>query len=492
MVYDRFKSSSQKLVITMWKPDRSSKKPIFQQISEEIERKIACDEYPPGSALPSERKLADQLGVNRSTVVQAYEELRSTGMIESVKGSGTKVSKYKLGSSINTPNWRNYLDGGTFMPNLPTIRRIRSELRKDSPIIDFASGELSPDLFPLEAVRQLLQEETFSAVLGYDDPQGYLPLRRVLVSLLSSKLNVQTTESSILITSGSQQSLYLIAQCLLSPGDAIAIEDPSYCYSLPMFQSAGLRLFRLPVHPEHGIDPDDIIALHRQHRLRMIFLNPSFQNPTGRVMSTDQQKRILKVTADLGIPIVEDDPFSLTAFDGNPPKPLKSLDSAGQVLYIGSLSKMAASGFRIGWLVAPHSVVSRLADARQQMDFGLSVIPQWVASEFIRSGRLERQLDFLQSSLFHKMHRLCATLKERLSDHISFTMPEGGLNLWCKLNGETDADKLLEEAVRRGVIYVPGSVFGSERGYIRLSYARPETGLIEPGIERLAEAIRSL
>lgn len=476
----------------MWKPDRSSKKPIFQQISEEIERKIACHEYPPGSVLPSERKLAEELGVNRSTVVLAYGELRAAGQIESVKGSGTRVSRYKLGASLQTPNWRKYLDGGTFMPNLPTIRRIRSELRKEAPLIDFASGELSPDLFPLEAVRQLMREETFSAVLGYDDPQGYGPLRQVLVGLLREKLNVRATESSILVTSGSQQSLYLITQCLLSPGDAVAIEDPSYCYSLPMFQSAGLRLFRLPVHPEGGVDPADIVALHRQHRLRMIFLNPSFQNPTGSVMGTEQQLRLLKATAELGIPIVEDDPFSLTAFDGNPPKPLKSLDSAGQVLYIGSLSKIAASGFRIGWLVAPRSVVSRLADARQQIDFGLSVIPQWVASELIRTGRLEEQLDVLQRSLFYKMHRLCASLKERLADKLSFSMPDGGLSLWCKLNESIDADKLLEEALRRGVIYVPGDVFGSERGYIRLSYARPEEKLIEPGVERLAAAIRSL
>lgn len=476
-------------MMRMWKPDRNSPTPLFRQIVEDIERRIACGEYPPGSSLPSERKLAEQLGVNRSTVVQAYAELRAAGRIESMTGSGTRISR--ASTDALTPNWRKYLDSGTFMPNLPTLRRIRSELRKPSPLIDFASGELSPDLFPLQAVQRLLRERPFDAVLGYDDPQGYLPLRQALVGLLKEELGVLTTESSVLITSGSQQSLYLIAQCLLSPGDAIAIEDPSYCYSLPMFRSAGLRVFRLPVHPETGVDPDHIAALHREHRLRMIFLNPSFQNPTGLVMSADRQRQIWEMAAKLGIPIVEDDPFGLTAFDGAAPKPLKTIDSNGQVLYVGSLSKIAASGFRIGWLVAPQSVVSRLADARQQMDFGLSVIPQWTAAEFIRSGGLQTQLGHLRQSLFLKMHRLASALEEHLPDRLAFRLPEGGLNLWCQLDSRTDPDKLLEEAVRRGVIYVPGSVFGSERGYIRLSFARPAEEQLEQGVRRLAEAIRS-
>ncbi|MDF2962616.1 MAG: PLP-dependent aminotransferase family protein, partial [Paenibacillus sp.] len=252
----------------MWKPDRSSKKPIYQQITDDMERRISYGEFPPGSSLPSERKLADQLGVNRSTVVQAYEELRASGLVESSKGSGTRVSKHKWGiTPKQTPNWKQYVEGGTFLPNLPFIRRIREELRKGDSLIDFASGELSPDLFPNQIIRELLQKQPFQEQLGYEDPQGFSPLRESLVTFLERHLHIHTTDSSILITSGSQQSLYLITQCLLSPGDAVAIEDPSYCYSLPMFQSAGLRLFRLPVD-EHGIDPGDIISLYRQHRIR--------------------------------------------------------------------------------------------------------------------------------------------------------------------------------------------------------------------------------
>jgi GntR family transcriptional regulator of abcA and norABC len=474
----------------MWKPDRSNKKPIYQQITDYMEHRISFGEFPPGSMLPSERKLADLLGVNRSTVVQAYEELRASGLVERSKGSGTRVSKHKWGISLKqTPNWKQYVVGGTFLPNLPFIRRIREELRKGESIIDLASGELSPDLFPNQVISELLQQQPFQENLGYEDPQGYPPLRESLVPFLERHLHINTTESSILITSGSQQSLYLITQCLLSPGDAVAIEDPSYCYSLPMFQSAGLRLFRLPVD-EYGIDPDDIIPLYRQHRIRMLFLNPNYQNPTGTILAMHRRIRLLEIAAQLGIPIVEDDPFTMTAFDGNPPPTLKSLDTTGNVLYIGSLSKIAASGLRIGWLIAPHAVVSRLTDARQQMDFGLSSIPQWVANHFIKDGQLVNQVIHLRKALFDKRNEMNQGLQHILHDYISFTSPQGGLNMWCRINGQVDDVRLLDEAIKRGVIFVPGSVYGSDQGYIRLSFARPRFDEIIPGLQLLKEALQ--
>ncbi|SDO78645.1 DNA-binding transcriptional regulator, MocR family, contains an aminotransferase domain [Paenibacillus sp. yr247] len=474
----------------MWKPDRSIKKPIYQQIADFMERRISFGEFPPGSTLPSERKLADYLEVNRSTVVLAYAELRASGIVESAKGSGTRVTKHKWGiAPKQTPNWKTYVEGGTFLPNLPFIRRIREELRKGSGIIDFASGELSDDLFPNEIVRELLQKQPFQEQLGYDDPQGYSPLRETLVSFLEQHLHIHSTDSSILITSGSQQSLYLITQCLLSPGDAVAIEDPSYCYSLPMFQSAGLRLFRLPVD-DRGINPEDIVTLHRQHRIRMLFLNPNFQNPTGSVIAPERRIRLLEIASELGIPIVEDDPFTLTALNGDPPPTLKSLDQTGNVLYIGSLSKIAASGLRIGWLIAPQAVVNRLTDARQQMDFGLSRIPQWVANQFIADGHCENQINLLRKGLLKKRNELMRGLQDIMSDYITYTPPKGGLNLWCKINREVDDFKLLDEAIKRGVLFVPGSVYGSDQDCIRISFARPRFEEIIPGLTHLYEALQ--
>lgn len=477
----------------MWKPDRNGKKALFEQIADHLEQRISYGEFPPGSQLPSERKLAEQLGVNRSTVILAFAELRSLGIIESRTGSGTRVSTSKWGATPkHTPNWNRFAEGGSFLPNLPFMRKIREALIQHSALIDFASGELSADLAPTVEIANLMREHEYTSYLGYDNPQGSHPLRQALVEYLLNHRGIRTTESSILITLGSQQSLYLITQCLLSPGDAVAIEDPSYCYSLPMFQSAGLRLHRLPVD-SHGVQPDDIRALWKKHRIKMVFLNPNYQNPTGTVLSGERRKRILEIASEVGLPVVEDDPFGLTAYDSVPPQPLKAMDTIGSVLYIGSFSKIAASGLRIGWLVAPHSVVERLADARQQMDFGLSVIPQQVAGQLLKSPFFDPHLDRLRMQLRFKRDLLIAALQKELPDLIRFTAPEGGLHLWCKLVPENIPDsKLLEESIKKGTVFVPGSVYGSDSGYVRFTFARPKTEEIAPGISLFAQALREL
>ncbi|TVY06707.1 MocR-like pyridoxine biosynthesis transcription factor PdxR [Paenibacillus cremeus] len=476
----------------MWHIDRESDIPVYRQIADDLERRIMYGELPPGSVLPSERKLAQELKVNRSTIVQAYDELLATGLIESHRGSGRKVGTTHWGiSPLRTPNWRQYAEGGSFLPNLPVIRKIRHEKQHRSTLIDMAGGELSPDLFPAEALKRMTRELDFAGSLGYADPQGDEGLRARLVSYLYDYHRIRTTEDSILVTSGSQQSLYLIAQCLLSPGDAVAVEAPSYYFSLPMFQSAGLRFIRLPVDGE-GICPDDIPELHRKHRLRMIIVNPNYQNPTGTVMSAERRLRLLELAAEHGIPIVEDDPFSLTAFDEAPPLPLKALDRSSSVLYIGSMSKIVASGLRIGWLVAPQTIVQRLADARQQMDFGLSVLPQWLAAQYVGSEPFGQHLTQLREALRRKRDLTVAILERELAGEISFSVPKGGLNLWCSLHGEVDDSQLLEASIRRGILYTPGSVFGSGPGHARFAYARPREAELARGLAAFAEAWRAV
>lgn len=475
----------------MWQPDRHSRQPLYEQIAADLQRRISNGEFPPGSLLPSERKLAERLGVNRSTVVAAYDELRSIGLVESRTGSGTRVNEIRRGTlSLHAPDWGRYAEDGSFLPNLPYMRKIREAVARDSSLIDLASGELSADLAPSGEFAALLGHYHYDAYWGYDNPQGYLPLRQALVAYLDRYRGIRTSETSLMITSGSQQSLYLITQCLLSPGDAVAVEDPSYCYSLPMFQSAGLRPFRLPVG-DQGINPEDIYALYRKHRIKMLFLNPNFQNPTGTVLGPERRKRLLEIASELGLPIVEDDPFSLTAFERDVPAALKAEDAGGSILYIGSFSKIAASGLRIGWMVAPRSVVERLADARLQMDFGLSVIPQQLAAEFIKSASFEPHLERLRKGLRMKRDLLAEAIQERLPGLVAFDSPRGGLSLWCKLLREVHDGKLLDEALKRGLAYVPGSVYGSETGFVRFAFARPQESEIADGIARFAEALRN-
>lgn len=278
---------------------------------------------------------------------------------------------------------------------------------------------------------------------------------------------------------------------MLKPGDAIAIEDPSYCYSLPMFKSAGLKIFRLPVD-QHGMNPDDLIDLRKKHRIRMVFLNPDYQNPTGTVLSLARRKKVLELSSEFGIPIVEDDPYSLTSFNGEVNPTLKSMDQNGNVLYVSSLSKIVASGLRIGWVIGPTRVIERLADAKQQVDFGHSVFTQWVANQFLESEDFHTHITMLRGQLKQRRDELIRKLEEILGDQIEFFVPEGGIHLWCKVQGTFDEYHLLGESIQNGVAFVPGSVLGSKSEYIRFTFGRANVEQIQLGVTRFAETLNEI
>jgi DNA-binding transcriptional MocR family regulator len=357
--------------------------------------------------------------------------------------------------------------------------------------VNLASGELSPELMPDNHFKNILATQSFMGSLGYDHPQGNDDLRKTLVSHVKENKNIETDTSSILITSGAQQALHLIVECLLKPGDAVAIEDPSYTYSLPLFQSAGLRTFLLPVD-KNGANPEDLLLLHKKQRIRMVFLNPDYQNPTGTILSLSRRKKFLEISTEYGIPIIEDDPYSLTSYNNEVNATLKSLDENGNVLYISSLSKIVASGLRIGWIIGPPQVIQRLADAKQQVDFGHSVFPQWIANEFLGSEYFNSHINMIRKQLKLRRDELVLSLKKIMGEQVDFLTPEGGIHLWCKVDPTINEHKLLEESIKNGVAFVPGSILGSNKGFIRFTYGRGQLDLIRKGIVRFAESLNHL
>jgi len=474
-----------------WKPDRNAKKAIYKQLAEYIENGIADGTFPPDKPLPSERSLAKDLNINRSTVVSAYDELESNGLIQRNRGSGTTISKDIWGiTKKRIPSWNRYIEAGSFLPNLPVIQRIRKEAVEHK-LINLASGELSEDLFPLKFLREITSTRSFIGSLGYDHPQGNTILRETITKHVKQYRRIETNPSSILITSGAQQALHLVVQCLLKPGDAVALEDPSYNYNLPIFKSAGLKPYFLPIDRD-GINPDDLLSLHKKHRIRMIFLNPAFQNPTGALLHKEKRKAILEISSEHGIPVVEDDPYSLTSFSGEEVPTLKSMDVHGNVLYISSLSKIVASGLRIGWIIGPRPVIERLSDAKQQIDFGHASFTQWIANDFLESENFHSHIKRLVKELEKRRNQIITSLRFYLKDQVEFSIPQGGIHLWCKLNKDVNEVQLLEESIKRGVIFVPGYTMGSKKGFVRFTFAREEEESINEGIKRFAEALNFL
>lgn len=474
-----------------WTPDKGRNgKPVYKQIAAHLESLIGSGAYPPGTALPSERELAKQLGVNRSTVVAAYDELRSYGLVTRVRGSGTIVKHPDDDKNSPSLSWERFIRGGMIAPNDRMYQKILTEARSHPEHINFAMGELHPDLSPIELIEHLTSTLKLGRDLGYEHPLGNQELREALSAHLLKGRGIRSVPSSILVTSGAQQALHLVVQCLLQPGDAVAIEDPSYAYSLPLFHSSGLRTVLLPSGPS-GVKPEDIAEAYQQHRVKMVFLNPNFQNPTGSLLDTGKRREILKLAARYGIVLVEDDPYSLIRYDGEPVATLKSMDESGSVLYISSLSKIVASGLRIGWIVGPHSVIGRLADAKQQLDFGQSVFPQWIAARILASGAFAEHLEQLRMALRLRRDLLAAALTKYFPNQAVFRLPEGGIHLWCEFPGMEGGQRLFTESLQRGVMYTPGSLLGTSRRHIRFTFSRPDEERIEEGIRRFREAFQA-
>ncbi|MFF2530092.1 PLP-dependent aminotransferase family protein [Brevibacillus sp. NPDC058079] len=472
-----------------WKRDKDAGVPIYMQIAKELERQIVLGVLPPGTSLPPERVLARRFGVNRGTVSAAYEELRAKGILQSWQGSGTWVSRDLWGVK-QMPNWYTYTNGGAFLPAYPLAKRIQDACF-DSSIINLAKAELATTMIPSLIPTTPGEENEIKLELGYAHPKGEPRLREALAVHLHENYGIHASPDEILVTSGAQQALHLITLCLLNPGDAIAMEGPSYSYSLPLFSSAGLRLFRLPLD-EDGIVPEAVYALQREHRIRMVFANPTYHNPTGTILSEARRAQLLDICQELRLPLVEDDTYGALTLAGSPrpPKPIKAIDKTGAVLYVGSLSKTIAPGLRIGWLVGPRSVVERLADAKQQMDFGTSSVSQQFARQFVERESWNNQQERMSRYLLEQQQTMVRAMHNHLSDYAVWNEPGGSYHIWCRLLAPRDEKELLDDAIREGVVFTPGRVYGAEAGWLRLTYSWECPANIEEGIRRIQRVLQ--
>lgn len=454
----------------------------FRTITADLAERIHRGEFPAGARLPAERSLATQLGVNRSTVVAAYDELMSMGLVSREQGSGTFVRGDLWGL---TPDWQRYISGAAFGPTLPLLRQVR-QARSSPHCIDLSEGVLGDDLMPIALMKEHLNQIAMDDGLGYPTALGDRRLREVVAGRLS-RSGMEADPDSILITSGTQQSIYLIIRALLSPGDAIAIERPSYYYALSVFQSAGIRLFPVSVD-DQGLDPKQIRRLYEQHRIRLVIVTPTYQNPTGTTLSEARRQELLEVCRALNIPLVEDDVFcDLTLSEAAGPSPLKARDREGRVLYLGSTSKTMSPALRVGWMVGPRPVLERLAEVKHQMDFGSSVIPQRLAASVMATAAWSEHLHRLRVELRARRDALVSALREQFGDSVALHVPSGGLHLWTSWRDRLSDRQRLDLSIASGVILAPGQVYGAADGHARFSFSKANAQQIRAAVQRLAD-----
>lgn len=438
----------------MFTVQKNDTKPLYQQIIEGIEAAIISGQLSPGERLPSERDLSIWLNVNRSTVIRALDELSDRNIIIRKSGSGTYVNDQKWGLlTYPSFNWRNSLVA-SYQPS-PNFKEDASQDR-----YDLRSGDLPIDLYPSLKLPEIDWQSLILAEQQDNAQLGMLSLRETVQSYLKVRFNFIVPVEQIMITSGAQQAISLIALGLLKPGDAIGIEQPSYFYALPIFQSVGLRIYGIPVD-QQGLSIERLDELVHKHSLKMLFINPNFQNPTGAVMSFKRKKELLDFCQRKNLPIVEDDAYSqLYFYQSVDVNPVKKWDIEGQTIYVGSLSKYLGKSIRIGWMIAPEAVVNNLANIRQKLDSGLSVLPQVMAEHYLNDYSWEHEAEL--RAILNQRAQLCVQwLKESLSKDYQFNLPLGGFHLY--LIGKDQHQSILESLSKKNILALSGEYFGDTK-----------------------------
>ncbi|MDE3840884.1 GntR family transcriptional regulator [Bacillus methanolicus] len=476
-----------------WKPNRLSTIPLHKQIEEYLKEKILNGEWTVGTKIPSQRALAKAFEVNRSTIVTALNELTAQGLLEGKSGGGTRVvnNTWSLLTSTTPPDWNAYVKAGIHEPNLPTIQEInKAEFYPD--IIRLGTGELSPELLPYEQMQRIFPRIFDRKMsLGYEESKGDFFLRSQLTNHLK-RLGINTSPSSILIVSGALQALQLISIGLLKRGSTVLLEKPSYLYSVNVFQSAGMKLVGVPMD-EHGIRTSLIERYKKQYNGSLLYLIPSFHNPTGTLMTEERRKHIMKICEQLSLPLIEDDVYGELWIDEPPPSPLKAKDKHGHVLYLGSLSKTLSPGLRIGWIVGPEPVIERLADIKMQTDYGSSSLSQKAAAEWLASDLYQKHLEFVREQLKIRRAAAMEALETHLSDIATWNFPKGGFFIWLKIKPKLSMRNLYEIALSKGILLNTGNIYSQEPNqYLRLSYAYASLPELKQGIYQLSQIIRSL
>lgn len=407
------------------------------------------------------------------------DELADRGILLRKVGSGTYVNPEKWGlQSYTVLNWQlpAALSGKTKNDEYSLkagIQRNKAQ-HKNIQIWDLSRDDLPADLLPAITIPELAWRDVIRAEQGDEASHlGLSSFRHTVRAFLGNCLGLDVPYEQILITSGTQQAIFLLTQCLLRPGDAIGVELPSYFYSLPIFQAAGLRLYALPMDDE-GVTVEGLDSLMLLRPLKMVFLNPMFHNPTGTCISTRRKQDILRCCSMKRIPIVEDDAYSLLAFSRNTDTaPIKKYDNHNQVIYAGSLSSYAGRNLRAGWMVAPESVIGQLAEVRRQVDAGLSVLPQLLARHYIDEN-LPPHRERLRRVLAQRAEKLASWLANRYGDKICFKQPQGGLYLYATLKEKniTADRKFLQDLLRENIILARGVDFGDSAGTFRMNFGQ--------------------
>lgn len=472
-------------------PERGT--PIYMQIIHALIRDIETGRLASGTYLPSSRELAQALGVNRKTVVLAYEDLIAQGWLSTEGTRGTMVSR-SLPTGTSSP------------PGVQEPERRFEQIHyrfAEPPVRPLALpggrgiklDEGAPDgrLFPADqlarAYRSAISRASRANRLQYRDPRGAEALREQVAEMLRSQRGLSVTSANICITRGSQNGLFLALQVLIEPGDAVIVEELTYEPAVAAIRALGGKVIPVKLD-EEGIDVAEVEAMCRRHAVRAIFVTPHHQFPTTIAMRPERRLQLLEVARQFGVAVIEDDYDHEFHFQSQPLLPMAGY-APGQVLYLGSMSKLLLPALRIGYLAAPEAVIEAVAHRVSLTDGMGNTVTEETAAELIANGELRRHTRKAWRVYADRRHAFAALLDAHLGDRVQFAVPDGGLAFWVKFRG--DLDPIEERARAQGLRFASHRSFmardTADKG-LRLGFASLDEAEAARAVAALAEAAR--
>lgn len=375
------------------------------------------------------------------------------------------------------------------------IREILKVTEQDD-VISFAGGLPAPELFPIEEINEINQivlKEAGTKALQYTTTEGYAPLREWISKRMNERLGTSFDKDNILITHGSQQGLDLSGKVFLDEGDIVLCESPTYLAAISAFKAYGCSFIEIPTDL-YGMDMEALEdVLRKTKNIKLIYVIPTFQNPTGKTWNLERRKRLAELSAQYGFAVVEDNPYGELRFEGETLPSVKSFDTVGNILCTGSFSKIFCPGFRIGWIAGDKDIIRKYVLVKQGTDLQCNTIAQMTIAEYLKRYDIDEHIKKIVE-VYRKRRNVAVKCIERyFPDNIKFTHPEGGLFTWIELPEGVSARKILEICLKRKIAFVPGGSFfpnENKENTFRINYSNMPEERIETGLQILGEVVK--
>jgi len=362
-------------------------------------------------------------------------------------------------------------------------------------VISFAGGLPAPELFPVEAIKEvnrMVLDSDGAKALQYTTTEGFKPLREWIAHRMNNRLGTSFDCDDVLITHGSQQALDLSGKVFLDEGDVVFCESPTYLAAISAFRAYGCSFIEIPTDDQGMIISELVKQLEKCEKAKLIYVIPDFQNPTGRTWSLERRKQLADISARFGIAVVEDNPYGELRFEGEFLPSVKSFDKAGNILCTGTFSKIFCPGYRIGWIAGDKNIIRQYVLVKQGTDLQCNTIAQMEISKYLELYDIDVHIDKIRDTYRKRRDLSVKTMEEAFPDGVSFTRPQGGLFAWVELPSHINARDVLEKCVEQNVAFVPGGSFfpnGGKENTFRINFSNMSEERIVEGLKRLGNVL---